>query len=114
MRRMRGFLKRHLLWAGLICVLIPLTLLLFLQYRWLSELEKKSAIAHEATLKNLLEGIATETEYFYRANAERVLNLPPSVFTQNQLGKALSSHRPKGRPLVIGALIEPGQYKAQF
>jgi len=93
---MRGFLKRHLLLAGLMGVLIPLGLLLFLQYRWLSELEKKSAIAHEATLKNLLEGIATETEYFYRANAERVLNLPPSVFTQNQLGKAAYYFEKKG------------------
>ncbi len=93
---MRGFLKRHLLWAGLLGVLVPLGILLFLQYRWLSELENKSAIAHEATLKNLLEGIATETEYFYRANAERVLNLPPSIFTQNQLDKAAYYFEKKG------------------
>jgi acetolactate synthase I/II/III large subunit len=37
-----------------------------------------------------------------------------NVSTAAQLEKALSDYRPKGRPLVIGALIDPEQYKAHF
>jgi acetolactate synthase-1/2/3 large subunit len=37
-----------------------------------------------------------------------------NVSTAAQLEKALSDYLPKGRPLVIGALIDPEQYKAHF
>lgn len=37
-----------------------------------------------------------------------------NVSTPAQLEKAFSDYRPKGRPLVIGALIDPEQYKAHF
>lgn len=85
---MRRFLRRHLLLAGFAAVLIPLTVLMVMQYRWLVDLQEKSAIAHEAALNNYLEAVGTEVEYFYRNNAERLLNVPSSIFTQNRLDKA--------------------------
>jgi len=88
LHRIQSFLKHHLLWAGLIAVLVPLAVLLALQYSWLSELERKSAIAHDASLKNYLEAAASAVEYFYRLGAERALDLPSSIFTENQLEKA--------------------------
>ena len=41
---------RRILWAGLAAVLLPLSILLALQYWWLTELEHNSAIARKATL----------------------------------------------------------------
>ena len=82
---MAPFLKRHVLWRGFLAALVPLLALLLLQYRWLVDLEEKSAIAHKATLNTYLEAIAIEVEYFYRGIAERLLEIPPSVFTGNHL-----------------------------
>jgi signal transduction histidine kinase len=93
---MKGFLRRHILWAGFLAVLVPLLAMLGLQYWWLVDLEKKSAIAHEATLKNYLETVATKVEYFYREAAERSLNLSPQLFLTNRLDKAAMMFEKKG------------------
>ena len=39
---------RRVLWAGVLAVLLPLLVLLGLQYWWLADLERNSAIAREA------------------------------------------------------------------
>ncbi len=46
----KRFVKRHALWVGFIAVVLPLVVLLSLQYRWLVELEQKSAVAEKAYL----------------------------------------------------------------
>ena len=58
---------------------VPLGLLFGLQYRWLAGLERTSAIAQKAWLSNYLEAVSNGVEYFYRAQAERSLNLPESL-----------------------------------
>jgi signal transduction histidine kinase len=82
------FLKRHSLFAGLLSVLVPLAILLVVQFVWLLRLEKVQAIAHAAALDSVLGTVATRVEYFYREAAERSLNLPASLFTQQRIGKA--------------------------
>jgi signal transduction histidine kinase len=89
-------LKRYTQWLGFTAVLIPLLVLLALQYRSLARLDQTSALVHKAVLNNFLEGVSKEVDYFYRNNAERVLDLPASVFTQNQLAKAASHFKKKG------------------
>ena len=86
---------RRILWAGLAAVLLPLAILLSLQYWWLSELEQNSAIARKATLNNYLETISKEVHYFYYKISERALNLPPELFTGNKLEKAALWFRKK-------------------
>lgn len=81
---------RRILWAGLAAVLLPLGVLLALQYWWLTELEHNSAIAREATLNNYLETITKEVHYFYYKISERTLNMPAEIFTEEKLGKAAS------------------------
>ena len=76
------------LWAGLAAVLLPLVVLLALQYWWLADLERNSAIAREATLKNYLEAITKEVHYFYWKISERALNLPPEIFGEKKTEKA--------------------------
>ena len=82
------FLKRHSLLAGLLAVLVPLAILLVAQFVWLLRLERAQAIAHAAALDSFLGTVATKVEYFYREAAERSLNLPASLFTQQRIEKA--------------------------
>lgn len=94
--RLPPALERYTQWLGFTAVLIPLLVLLAIQYRSLVRLDETSALVHKAVLNNLLEGVSKEVDYFYRNNAERVLDLPASVFTQNQLAKAAFHFKKKG------------------
>jgi len=86
--RIGDFLKRHSLFVGLLAVLVPLTILLAVQFVWLLRLQSVQAIAHAAALDGFLGTVATKVEYFYRETAERSLNLPASLFTQQRIEKA--------------------------
>jgi signal transduction histidine kinase len=82
------FLKRHSLLAGLLAVLVPLAILLVVQFVWLARLETVQALANAAALDGFLGTVSTKVEYFYRETAERCLNLPASLFTQQRIEKA--------------------------
>jgi signal transduction histidine kinase len=82
------FLKRHRLLTGLVAVLVPLAILLVVQFVWLLRLESAQAIADTAALDGFLGTVSTKIEYFYRETAERSLNLPASLFTQQRIEKA--------------------------
>ena len=104
MSRLITFLRRHTLWVGFLGALVPLLVLLGLQYSWLVRLEKTSAIAHKTWLANYLETVASGVEYLYRSEAEKTLNLPASLFTQNKLEKAAHYFRkrePKGAKRIF-------------
>ena len=73
---------RRILWAGLAAVLLPLGILLALQYWWLSELEHNSAIARKAALNNYLEAPTKEVHYFYYKISERA---PCAIFLDIKL-----------------------------
>jgi len=88
--------RRHTLWVGFVAVLVPLLILLGLQYRWLSRLGENAEIIHKANLKNSLDAIADNVALYYQGNAERLLDLPPTVFTQNELTKAAYYFKKKG------------------
>ena len=90
---MRAFVKRNALWFGMLAVLVPLGVLLGLQYSWLVDLQKTSAIAETAYLKNYLEAVSTTVEYFYSKQAERALNIPSSYFAK---GPQKIAHREHG------------------
>jgi signal transduction histidine kinase len=99
MSKLTSFARRHMLWLGFFAALVPLVVLLCLQYGWLVSLEETSVVAHRATLDNFLEAVASEVEYFYRGVAERVLNVPSTLFTGNLLDSAAShfaTKRPQG------------------
>lgn len=85
---LRATLRKHTHWVGLVAVMAPLAVLLALQYRWLVELDRTSAVAHRAALANYLEAVTKQVEYFYRTAAERSLNLSAGAFTPERLEKA--------------------------
>ncbi|HEX6203368.1 MAG TPA: HAMP domain-containing sensor histidine kinase, partial [Thermoanaerobaculia bacterium] len=87
--------RRRTLWLGFAAVLVPLGVLLALQYRWLVELEHASEASRQAALSNYLEAVAGEIGLFYTSSAERVLNVPAHVFTQGRLDKAAGHFKKK-------------------
>src|SRR3954453_157296 len=94
--RLPPALKRYTQWIGFTAVLIPLLVLLALQYRSLARLDQTATLVHKAGLKKFLEAVTTDVDYFYRTNAERVLDLPAAVFTQDQLAKGAFHFKKKG------------------
>ena len=79
------FARKHTVLLGAVVAVVPLVLLLRFQYGWLVRLEETSAIANKAYLDHYLEAVTNEVEYFYRKQAERILNLPPSYFSGDNL-----------------------------
>ncbi len=113
-----SFLQRHGLWVSFIAVVVPLTVLLTLQYRWLVDLQTTSAIARQATLTNYLEAVATKIEYFYRTTAEETLNVPSYVFSENRINKAAYHFRKKpargARVLFVHSFRAKDAYRSYF
>jgi signal transduction histidine kinase len=85
--RLATFLKRHSLWVGFAAVLLPLAVLLAVQYRWLVELGAKSRAAHEASLATCLDTVAKEVQYIYKDGAWEALSVHPAAFTHGRLDK---------------------------
>lgn len=81
------FVRRRVLWIGFLAVLLPLTVLLAMQYGWLVRLEKTSAYAEKAWLKNYLEAVSEKVEYFYRKQAQQGLNIPTTLLAHDNLKK---------------------------
>ncbi len=94
----RALSKRYNWWIGFAAVLVPLAVLLGLQYRWLRELDHFSQRAHKAQVASLLEAVSKNVEYAY-ADAGQILDLQPSIFTQHQLDRAAHLFKKKG---VVG------------
>lgn len=80
MRRLADWVRHHYLILAFGGALLPVALLLALQFTWLGRLEAASTAARQAVLRNYLEGVSSTVEYFYRSSAERLLNLPPYLF----------------------------------
>jgi signal transduction histidine kinase len=76
--KFQKFIRNHVLLVGLATVLVPLMSLLALQYWSLSELEQTSTVADGVWRKNYLNDVSKEIKFFYRNNAEKVLNIPAS------------------------------------
>jgi signal transduction histidine kinase len=114
--KIADLLHRRTLWIGFFAVLLPLSILLGLQYRWLVKLDHNSALAHQATLSNYLEAVSWEVHNFYSRQAERGLNIPASVFTQHRLDKAAHYFKKNGidgaRRLFVVSFVEDAHGKA--
>lgn len=84
MTKFQTFIRSHILLVGLIAVLVPLLSLLALQYWSLSKLQETSTVADEVWRKNYLNDVSKEIKYFYKNNAEQVLNIPASSIERGQ------------------------------
>ncbi|HET9211273.1 MAG TPA: hypothetical protein VFR03_12780, partial [Thermoanaerobaculia bacterium] len=96
--------KRYNRWIGFAAVLLPLAILLGLQYRWLQALDRFSERAHKAQVASLLEAVSKNVEYSY-ADAGQILDLQPTVFTQHQLDRAAHLFKKKGGVVGVTRLF---------
>ena len=90
---------RRLLWIGFGAALVALAVMLALQYRWLSELQRSSVFARRASLQKMLDVIDKEVYGYWVASAERVLNPPAFLFDEGRLetlAKWFRKNRPDG------------------
>jgi signal transduction histidine kinase len=86
-RRIRAAIFEHALLLGFMAAVVPLIVLLALQFVWLRELDRASLASHRAALKGWLETVGTEVEYFYRSTGERLLNVPAALFVKGDVSR---------------------------
>lgn len=98
--KLRELLARRTLWVGFFTAFVPLLILLVLQYVWLIRLEETTALAGRAVLANVLDGVTTEVLYTYGPSAERALDIPPSMLTENRPDKLAAHFRKRSEPGV--------------
>ncbi len=106
--------RRRLVWRGLLVVVVPLLVLLGLQFWWLVDLQQASAVARRAALVKYLERVSKEIRFFYLPPAERALNLPPEILDPKYVRKIawmLDKNQPEGaaRLFVINFRAEGDQ-----
>lgn len=118
MDKLRIFLRQHMLWVGLVAVVIPLLSILALQYWSLLKLEKTSSVADKVGMKNYLNGVTSEVKYFYKNNAEQILNVPAYAIASERLenGKSpFGSCEIKGTKRLFVTTFGPdGESKTYF
>jgi signal transduction histidine kinase len=98
------------MWVVLLAVMIPLMIILVVQYRSLVELERTLPIANKAWMRKYLVTVASQVEDLYRAEAEETLSVPRAAFLDgvktmrwDEVVAHFESHPAKGmRRLFIG------------
>jgi signal transduction histidine kinase len=73
--------RRRILWIALAVVLLPLVVLLSLQYRFLVDLQRHTAVAHRAALQIQLDLLARKVALHFSETGERMLRVAPGIFT---------------------------------
>lgn len=113
----KNYWHRYIVWIGLIIALLPLLIIIHLQYRSLCELEQTSTNSYKMAVKTYLKSVVAQLEEDYRINAEKTLNPFVDVFTQenNLDNKALSvKHWPGAKQIFIVSFDEEGAPLTHF
>ncbi|MFN8003638.1 MAG: HAMP domain-containing sensor histidine kinase [Acidobacteriota bacterium] len=87
----RTFLKRHALLAGGFAVMIPLVIIVFLQYRTLSTLNQTLPAYRRTVLRQYLTAVVEEVNRIYSEGAEQLLSVPVSAIQFDRGGVILDS-----------------------
>ncbi|HQR39399.1 MAG TPA: HAMP domain-containing sensor histidine kinase [Blastocatellia bacterium] len=78
------FRRRYIIWIGICAIIAPLLVNLWTQYRSLTELQKTSPLARQASWEHRLGDVATDVQGFYRDRAIQALNLPPQAILKDK------------------------------
>lgn len=71
--KMKTFIKRHFFWAVVPVLMIPLMVILLVQYRSLRAMEQALPLQRKEAMSQYLRAVISEVMDFYNANAERTL-----------------------------------------
>jgi signal transduction histidine kinase len=93
MNAVRAFVKRHTLWLGLITVIVPLVIILGLQYRSLVQLQQLSMVADKWKLKDTLWALSNDIQDHYQARAKEVLDVSPGTDSESIAEAAITHFR---------------------
>jgi signal transduction histidine kinase len=80
-----SLLRQHFIWIGLCIVVVPLLIMLYVQYTSLAKLGETLPAARKVSFDQKLKDIAIEIQHHYRALAEQTLAVPDPVFTTKML-----------------------------
>ena len=78
--KFKTFFKQHLVWLGLLVVLLPLLIILYVQYHSLAKLGETLPAARKVAFDRRLKTVASEVSAYYRETALRSLAVPAEVF----------------------------------
>jgi len=90
---MRRFVRNSIAWVAALA-LIPLSVLLVMQYRFLRRLEETTAQAERNWLRNTVKDVVSEVDREFRDTADTALNLEESSLADSQ---SLGAHFRKAR-----------------
>jgi signal transduction histidine kinase len=80
--------RRMLMSILAIVVIVPLSILLVMQYRYIQRLEKASVLVERDWIHGSAEELARTIEEEYRGNAERALDLQPAALENETFARA--------------------------
>jgi signal transduction histidine kinase len=106
MTTVRLFLRQYALWAGLIVVIIPLLIILWLQYRSYLAQERTAPAYRKELLRDRLHSINQEIEVFYRTQAESALNVPVQSIPSRDDGCVLVRNIREDLPRMMQPIAE--------
>jgi len=101
MMNVRIFLRQYALWVGLIVVIVPLLIILWLQYRSLVVQERTAPAYRKELLRDRLHFINQEIEAYYRAQAELALNVPAQSIPSREDGCVLVRNMREELPRIL-------------
>ncbi len=84
-RSIAHMLRTRSLSIAFALALVPLVILLALQYNWLSQLQANALVVRNAALRSHLDSLGDTVDNFYHTTAERLLNVPATFFSGNSL-----------------------------
>jgi len=94
----RPLARRPVLWFAFAAILLPLAVLLVLQYGWLVDLEHAAAVTRQATLGKFLEAIVKGVQYRFTVSAEESLDIPATAVGDEDPEKVVVLLKKKGFP----------------
>jgi signal transduction histidine kinase len=85
-KKMKTFIKRHFFWAVVPVLMIPLTVILLVQYRSLRAIEAALPLQRKEAVTQYLKAVMSEVMDFYSDNAERTLGVSAAAIAHRRGG----------------------------
>jgi len=82
-QRLKSALARHGLWLGLLLLVVPGLVNLYLQYKSLAKLELTSAIARKMWFQDRLQKVAEDVHTDFQSSVSKTLTLAPNVIVSD-------------------------------
>jgi signal transduction histidine kinase len=110
---MKTFIKRHFFWAVAPVLVIPLGVILLVQYRSLKAIETALPLQRKEAMTQYLKAVISEVMDFYGANAERTLGVPADAI-EHRRGGVVQDNAERTRALAAVERVADHFKQRQF